>query len=325
MVRKSAAALAAGCSVVVKPSEETPLSALALAELGDQAGIPRGVFNVVTSDRVGTPVVGEEMCTNPTIQAVSFTGSCAVGKCLYEKCSGSVKRLTLELGGNAPFIVFPSADIDLTMRALNAAKFHNNGQTCIGANRVLVHSSRLQEVLERCERLLEGKKVGNGMEDGVELGPLINQSGVDKVTRHVTDAVSKGGKVLIGGKRIPGRGYFYEPTLITGLSQEMEVWREETFGPVIFVRSFETEEEAIQLANNVKEGLAAYIISSEYQQIFRVTSQLQFGIIGVNEGAIRSVVAPFGGVKESGFGREGGLQGLDEYLQYKFVCTGGLN
>ena len=181
-----------------------------------------------------------------------------MGKCLYEKCSGSVKRLTLELGGNAPFIIFPSADIDLTMRALNAAKFHNNGQTCIGANRVLVHSSRLQEVLERCERLVGGKKVGNGMEDGVELGPLINQSGVDKVTRHVTDAVSKGGKVLIGGKRIPGRGYFYEPTLITGLSQEMEVWREETFGPVIFVRSFETEEEAIQLANNVSHFVKIY-------------------------------------------------------------------
>ena len=178
-------------------------------------------------------------------------GSCAVGKWLYEKCSGSVKRLALELGGNAPFIVFPSADIELTMRALNIAKFRNNGQTCIAANRVLVHSSRVQEVLERCGQLLEGKRVGDGMEEGVELGPLINQSGLDKVTRHVTDAVAKGGEVLIGGKRVPGRGYFYEPTLVTGLSQEMDVWREETFGPVIFVRSFETEEEAIQLANSV--------------------------------------------------------------------------
>ena len=178
-------------------------------------------------------------------------GSCAVGKWLYKKCSDSVKRLTLELGGNAPFIVFPSADIELTMRALNLAKFRNSGQTCIAVNRVLVHSSRLQEVLERCVGLVEGKRVGDGMQEGVEIGPLINQSGLDKVTRHVTDAVSKGGEVLVGGKMIPGKGYFYEPTLVTGLSEEMEVWREETFGPVLFVRSFETEEEAIQLANNV--------------------------------------------------------------------------
>ncbi|KAI6661242.1 NAD-dependent succinate-semialdehyde dehydrogenase [Oopsacas minuta] len=322
-LRKTAAALAAGCTVVLKPSEETPLSALALAELGDRAGIPRGVFNVVTSDKSSTPAVGEEMCTNPDIQGLSFTGSCVVGKKLYKLCSSTVKKVTLELGGNAPFIIFPSADIEVVMRAINTTKFRNNGQTCISANRVLVHTSRIEEVLERCVDLIKGKRVADGLEEGAELGPLINQSAVDKVTRHITDGVEKGGEVLVGGDKI-GNGHFYQPTLLSGLTEDMDIWNEETFGPVIPVRAFDTEEEAIHLANNVKEGLAAYVMTTDYRQIHRVTPQLQYGLIGVNEGMISSVWTPFGGVKESGIGREGGLQGINEYLLYKFVSMGGL-
>ncbi|XP_053570773.1 succinate-semialdehyde dehydrogenase, mitochondrial isoform X1 [Bombina bombina] len=325
ITRKVGAALAAGCTVIVKPAEDTPLSALALAELAHQAGIPAGVFNVVPCSRQNAPTVGELLCTHPSVGKISFTGSTATGKILLRYAADSVKRVSMELGGHAPFIVFDSANVDQAAAGALASKFRNSGQTCVCSNRFLVqkgiHDAFVRKLSELMSREL---RVGNGFAEGVTQGPLINGKAVQKVEQHVSEAVSQGAHIETGGKRSSVGKNFFEPTLLSNVTTKMLCAREETFGPLAPVIKFDTEEEAMAIANSVSVGLAGYFYSQDPSQIWRVAERLEVGMVGVNEGLLSSVECPFGGVKQSGIGREGSKYGIDEYLEIKYVCIGGL-
>ncbi|KAF6073857.1 aldehyde dehydrogenase 5 family member A1 [Phyllostomus discolor] len=325
ITRKVGAALAAGCTVVVKPAEDTPFSALALAELALRAGVPPGVYNVVPCSRQKAKVVGEALCTDPLVSKISFTGSTATGKVLLHYAADSVKRVSMELGGLAPFIVFDSADVDQAVAGAMASKFRNSGQTCVCSNRFLVqrgvHDAFVAKLAEAMSTHL---RVGHGLEERTTQGPLINEKAVEKVEKHVRDALSKGATVVTGGKRHRLGRNFFEPTLLSHVTQDMLCSHEETFGPLAPVIKFDTEEEAVAIANATDVGLAGYFYSRDPAQIWRVAERLEVGMVGVNEGLISSVECPFGGVKQSGLGREGSKYGIDEYLEVKYVCFGGL-
>jgi succinate-semialdehyde dehydrogenase/glutarate-semialdehyde dehydrogenase len=322
ITRKVSPALAAGCTVVVKPAEDTPLSALALAELAERAGFPKGVLNIVTAK---DPVpVGTEMTSNPLVRMITFTGSTEVGKLLMEQAARTVKRVGMELGGNAPFIVFDDADLDRAVAGALASKFRNAGQTCVCANRFLVQDGIYDAFAEKLGQAVRTLKVGPGTESGVTVGPLINQAAVEKVEAHVADAVAKGAHVVMGGKRAALGGTFYEPTVLTGVTPKMLVSREETFGPVAPLFKFSTEEEAVRMANDTPFGLAAYFFTRDMGRCWRVAEALEYGIVGVNEGLTSTEIAPFGGFKESGIGREGSHHGIEEFVEIKYTLMGGL-
>ena len=321
ITRKAAPALAAGCPIVLKPAEATPFSALALAELAERAGVPPGVFSVVT----GSPrEIGGEMTSNPIVRKLSFTGSTAVGRLLMQQCAPTVKKLSLELGGNAPFIVFDDADLDAAVEGAMASKYRNSGQTCVCANRIYVQDGVYDVFAEKFVAAVAKLKVGNGADAGVTQGPLIDDKAVQKVEEHVADALAKGGRLLAGGKRHAlGHGCF-EPTVSADVTPAMRVAGEETFGPLAPLFRFQTDDEAIALANNTEFGLAAYFYSRDIGRIWRVAEGLESGMVGVNTGLISNEIAPFGGVKQSGLGREGSKYGLDEYLEIKYICLGGI-
>ncbi len=322
ITRKIAPALAAGCTVVLKPAEDTPLCALALAQLAMQAGFPPGVLNIVpASDPVA---VGRMLSTHPLVKKISFTGSTEVGKILMEQAASTVKRLSLELGGNAPVIVFDDADIDVAVNGTIASKYRNAGQTCVCANRIYVQRGIYGQFIEQYQHAVESLKVGNGTGEGVQIGPLINEEGVNKVKRLLYDATEKGATVLSGGKGHPAGDLFFEPTIITNCTAEMRLSAEEIFGPVSSVFVFDSEDEVIQLANDTKYGLAAYFFTRDLNRSWRVAERLAYGMIGINEGIISHPEAPFGGIKESGFGKEGSYHGIEEYLETKYVCIGGM-
>ena len=317
ITRKVAPALAAGCTVVVKPAEQTPLTALALAELAVQAGVPAGVFNVLTGDPVA---IGGELTANPTVRKLSFTGSTAVGRHLMAQCAPTVKKLSLELGGNAPFIVFDDADIDAAIEGALIAKYRNTGQTCVCANRFLVQSGIYERFATQFAARVSGLQVGPGDEAGVTQGPLINAAGLSKVIDHVADAQSLGARVLCGGAPHARGGNFYQPTVLADVSPAMRLAHEETFGPVAPLFRFETEAEAVALANATEFGLAAYVYTRDVSRCWRVGEALEYGMIGLNTGLISNEVAPFGGIKQSGIGREGSKYGIEEYLEIKYLC-----
>ncbi|ART63052.1 NAD-dependent succinate-semialdehyde dehydrogenase [Kushneria marisflavi] len=321
ITRKCAPALAAGCPIVIKPSELTPLSALALAVLAERAGFPPGVINIVTGLPEG---IGGELTANPVVRKLSFTGSTRVGRLLMRQCSEEIKRLSLELGGNAPLIVFDDADIELAVTGAMASKFRNAGQTCVCANRILVQSGIHDRFVERLEAAMSALQCGNGMDKGVTIGPLINDQAVEKVAAHIDDALSHGAQ-LICGNAPDGNGRQVVPTLLTGVTEAMRITREETFGPVAPIMRFGTEEEALRIANATPFGLAAYFFTENMRRAWRVGEALEFGMVGLNTGAISMEVAPFGGVKQSGLGREGARQGLDEYFEEKAFHMGGLS
>ena len=322
ITRKVSPALAAGCTVVVKPAEDTPLSALALAELAALAGIPKGVFNVVTCKN---PVaVGEELTSNPLVRMITFTGSTAVGKILYRQSAATVKKLGLELGGNAPFVVFDDADLDKALAGAMASKYRNAGQTCVCANRIFVQEGVYDEFARRLAVEVAKLKVGDGMHEGVTQGPLINDQAIAKVEEHVRDALAKGAKIALGGKRHERGGNFFEPTILTDVTSDMKVAHEETFGPVAPLFRFKDEDEVIRRANDVPAGLAAYFYTRDIGRAWRVGEALDYGIIGINEGVISNEVAPFGGVKESGLGREGSHHGIEEFVEMKYMLMGGV-
>ena len=322
ILRKAGPALAAGCSMVLKPASETPLSALALAELAERAGIPAGVFNVVHGP---AHEVGAVLTSHPDVRALTFTGSTAVGKLLAAQCAGTVKRTLLELGGNAPLIVFDDADIDLAVAGAMASKFRNAGQTCVCANRIIVQAGIHDEFVERLRQATAAIGVGSGLEPNVMQGPLITEAAVEKVERHVGDAVQRGARVVLGGKRHTLGKTFYEPTIITGATREMLLAREETFGPLAAVFKFSSEAEAVALANDTESGLSAYFFTRDLGRAWRLGEALEYGVVGINTGLISSEAAPFGGVKESGLGREGSRHGLDDYLELKYLCFEGLS
>ena len=321
ITRKAGPALAAGCAFVVKPAAETPYSALALAELAERAGIPAGIFSVVTGS---AREIGAEMTSNPTVRALSFTGSTEIGKLLMRQCADTVKKVGLELGGNAPFIVFDDADLDAAVAGAIASKYRNAGQTCVCANRLLVQDGIYDAFAAKLAEAVAKLNVGDGTADGVTTGPLINDAALAKVEEHVADAVGKGAKVLIGGKRHALGGNFYEPTLLRDVTTDMLITREETFGPVAPLFRFQTEEQAIAMANDTEFGLACYFYTRDIGRIWRVGEALEYGIVGINEGIISAAEAPFGGVKESGIGREGSSHGMDEYVEMKYMLMGGL-
>jgi succinate-semialdehyde dehydrogenase/glutarate-semialdehyde dehydrogenase len=321
ITRKIAPALAAGCTVVVKPAEQTPLSALAIAELAQRARLPAGVINVVTGDAA---TIGGELTSNPLVRKLSFTGSTEVGKLLMRQCANTVKKISLELGGNAPFIVFDDADLPAAIEGAIASKYRNTGQTCVCANRFLVQEGVYEEFTARLAQAVSALKVGEGFTPGVVQGPLIDRQALEKVESHVADAVGKGARVVIGGKRHPLGGTFYEPTILANATAEMTLAREETFGPVAPLFRFARDEDAIGLANDTEFGLAAYFYSRDNRRIWRTAERLEYGIVGVNTGVISTEVAPFGGMKESGIGREGSRHGIDEYLEIKYLALGGL-
>ena len=314
--------MAAGCTIVIKPAELTPLSALALAELAIRAGIPAGVINILTADADQSIVIGNALCASATVRHLSFTGSTEVGRILMSQCAPTVKKLALELGGHAPFIVFEDADIDAAVAGAVASKYRNSGQTCVCANRFYVHKSIHDAFVTKFSKAVESIKVGNGLEAGITQGPLIEQAALIKVERQVTDAISKGAKLVSGGKLSPLGGTFYEPTILSNISNDMAITYEETFGPVAPIMSFESDDEVVQLANNSQYGLASYFYSRDIGRIWKVAEALDYGIVGVNTGIISNEVAPFGGVKQSGLGREGSAYGMDEYLEMKYVCLG---
>jgi succinate-semialdehyde dehydrogenase/glutarate-semialdehyde dehydrogenase len=322
ITRKIAPALAAGCTVVCKPAGETPLSALALAELAQQAGMPPGVLNVITTSR--SAVVGEELSANPLVRALTFTGSTQVGKRLMQQASATLKKVALELGGNAPFIVFDDADLDQAVQGLMSSKFRNMGQTCICANRIFVQDGVHDDFTAKLRIEMDKLKLGNGLEDGVTQGPLINVEAIQKVERHVQDAVAQGAQLVLGGKQTTLGGTFYEPTLLTGVMPDMLMMQEETFGPVAGLVRFSTEDEVIRLANATPFGLAAYFYARDIGRVWRVAEALEAGMVGINEGMISTATVPFGGVKESGFGREGSRHGIDEFVGMKYILMGGL-
>ena len=320
--RKIAPALAAGCTVVCKPASETPLSAFAIVELAERAGVPAGVINIVAGI---TQEIGAEMTSNPIVRKLTFTGSTAVGKMLIEQCAGTVKRMSMELGGNAPFIVFDDADLDEAIKGAMICKFRNAGQTCVCANRFLVQDGIYEDFAARFKEATAGLKIGQGTDEAVTVGPLINEKAANDVIGFVEDAVAKGAKIAIGGGRSDLGTRFIEPTILTEVSDDMRVFREEIFGPVAPLFRFKTEEEAIAMANDTEFGLAAYFYSRDIGRIWRVAEALEYGIVGINEGLISNEMAPFGGVKESGQGREGSKYGLDDYLEIKYMCIGGID
>ena len=320
ITRKVGPALAAGCPVVVKPAGQTPLSALAVAELGQRAGLPPGVLNIITAARSAD--IGKVLCESDVVRHLSFTGSTAVGRLLAAQCAPTVKKLSLELGGNAPFIVFDDADIDAAVDGALVSKYRNGGQTCVCANRLYVQDAVYDTFVERLAAKVKGIKVGNGFDLGVTQGPMIDDNAIAKIEQHVADATAKGAKVLTGGKRLHGR--FFEPTVLGEATGEMLCAREETFGPVAPVFRFKTEAEAIALANDTEFGLAAYFYSRDIGRIFRVAEALESGMVGVNTGLISTAEVPFGGVKQSGLGREGSRHGIEDYLEIKYLCLGGI-
>jgi succinate-semialdehyde dehydrogenase / glutarate-semialdehyde dehydrogenase len=321
ITRKAGAALAAGCTVVCKPASQTPYSALAIAELAHRAGLPAGALNVITGD---TQAIGDELCANPVVRKLSFTGSTEVGRLLMAKCAPTLKRLSMELGGNAPFIVFDDADLDAAVEGCIASKFRHAGQTCVCANRIYVQQGVLDDFSGRLAKRLATFRVGPGIDEGVTTGPLIDGRAVAKVEEHVADAIAHGARVLAGGKRHALGGNFFEPTLIAGVTEEMRIAREETFGPVAPLFPFRDEADVLRMANATEYGLAGYFYSRDLGRVFRVAEALQVGMVGVNVGIISNEVGPFGGIKQSGFGREGSRYGIEDYLDKKYVCVGGM-
>lgn len=321
ITRKAGPALAAGCTVVLKPASQTPYSALALAELGERAGIPRGVFNVVTGSATE---IGGELTANPTVRKLSFTGSTEIGKLLMAQCAATVKKMSLELGGNAPFIVFDDADLDAAVEGAMASKYRNTGQTCVCVNRILVQDSVYDAFTAKLSAAVKKLRPAPGLEAGATQGPLIDEKAVLKVQEHIDDAVAKGARVVVGGHRHALGGRFFEPTLLADVTTEMLLSREETFGPVAPLFRFKTEQEAIELANATEFGLAAYFYGRDIARVWRVAEGLESGMVGINTGLISTEVAPFGGVKESGIGREGSKYGLEEFLEVKYLCFGGI-
>ncbi len=321
ITRKAAPAFAAGCAMVLKPSELTPFSAIAMAVLAEEAGLPAGLFSVVTGDAVP---IGGVMTSSPTVRKLTFTGSTGVGSKLYEQCAPTVKKLGLELGGNAPFIVFDDADLDAAVEGAILSKFRNNGQTCVCANRIYVQAGVYDAFAEKLAAKVASLPVGNGADDGVVFGPLINDAAVKKVTRHIADATRKGAKVALGGKPHALGGTFYEPTVLMGVTSDMAVATEETFGPVAPLFKFDTEGEVVAAANATEFGLASYFYSRDIARVWRVSEGLEYGMVGVNTGHVSTAEAPFGGVKSSGLGREGARQGLDDFMEMKYICMGGI-
>ncbi|MFS2099233.1 NAD-dependent succinate-semialdehyde dehydrogenase [Variovorax sp. Varisp85] len=320
ITRKVAPALAAGCTVVIKPAELTPLTALAAAELAMRAGIPAGVLNVLTADSANSIAIGKALCESDVVRHLSFTGSTEVGRILMSQCAPTVKKLSLELGGNAPFLVFDDADVDSAVDGAMASKYRNAGQTCVCANRLYVQDGIYDAFVEKFAAKVKALKVGNGFEDGVVQGPLIEDAALDKVQRHVDDAVAKGGKVLAGGHRMQGQ--FFEPTVVAEATSDMLCAREETFGPFAPVFRFKTEQDGIDAANNTEFGLASYFYTRDVGRIFRVAEALEYGMVGINAGVIATEHVPFGGVKQSGLGREGSHHGMDDYVEIKYLCLG---
>lgn len=322
ITRKAAPALAVGCTMVVKPDAQTPLSAFALAVLAERAGVPKGVFSVVNGAAAAD--IGAEMTSNPIVKKVTFTGSTRVGKLLMAQSAATVKRASMELGGNAPFIVFDDADLDAAVRGALASKYRNAGQTCVCVNRILAQDSIYDTFVTKLADAVRAMKVGDGFSDGVTIGPMINSAAVAKAEQHVADAVAKGAKVVVGGARHEQGAHFYQPTVLADATPDMLIFREETFGPVAPVFRFKNEEEAVRLANNTEFGLASYFYGRDIGRIWRVAEALEYGMVGINEGLISTEIAPFGGVKESGSGREGSRYGADDYLEIKYLCMGGI-
>ena len=322
ITRKVSPALAAGCTVVIKPAEATPLSAFALAELADRAGFPAGVLNVVTGD---APSIGGEMCANPIVRKISFTGSTEVGRLLMKQAAPTIKKISLELGGNAPFIVFDDADLDAAAEGAIVSKYRNAGQTCVCANRFFVHEKVYDAFAQKLAVKVGALKVGRGTEPGVTQGPLINADAVAKVEEHLADAKARGAKVAIGGTRHALGGTFYQPTVLTGVTPDMQIFREETFGPVAPLIAFKDDAEVVELANRSEFGLASYFYSRDIGRIWRVAEALEYGMVGVNTGLITTEVAPFGGMKQSGLGREGSKYGIEEFVEVKYICFGGVD
>jgi succinate-semialdehyde dehydrogenase / glutarate-semialdehyde dehydrogenase len=322
ITRKVSPALAAGCTVVIKPAEATPFSAFALAELADRAGFPHGVLNVVTGD---APSIGGEMCANAIVRKISFTGSTEVGRLLMKQAAPTIKKISLELGGNAPFIVFDDADLDAAAEGAIVSKYRNAGQTCVCANRFFVHEKVYDAFAQKLAVKVGALKVGRGTEPGVTQGPLINADAVAKVEEHLADAKARGAKVAIGGTRHALGGTFYQPTVLTGVTPDMQIFREETFGPVAPLIAFKDDAEVIELANRSEFGLASYFYSRDIGRIWRVAEALEYGMVGVNTGLITTEVAPFGGMKQSGLGREGSKYGIEEFVEVKYICFGGVD
>jgi len=327
ITRKVAPALAAGCPVIIKPAELTPLTALAAAELAIRAGIPAGVLNMITADSDNSIAVGKVLCASDVVRHISFTGSTEVGRILMAQSAPTVKKMSLELGGNAPFIVFEDADIDSAVEGAFASKYRNAGQTCVCSNRFYVQEAVYDEFVTKFAARVQTAKVGNGFEDGVNQGPLIEEAALTKVQRHVDDAVAKGGRVLVGGKRLSslGSGQFFEPTVVADATPDMLCAKEETFGPFAPVFKFKTEQEAIDAANNTEFGLASYFYSRDVGRIFRVSEALEYGMVGINVGILATEHVPFGGVKQSGLGREGSHHGMDDYVEIKYLCLGDIH
>jgi succinate-semialdehyde dehydrogenase/glutarate-semialdehyde dehydrogenase len=322
ITRKCAPALAAGCPVVIKPAAETPLSALAIAELADQAGIPKGIINVIVG--TNSSEIGLALTDSKIVRKLSFTGSTAVGKILTRNCADTMKKVSMELGGNAPFIVFDDADLDAAVAGAMISKFRNTGQTCVCTNRFLVQEGIYEEFVKRLADAVKTLNVGNGMDEGVNQGPLISLKALDKVKDHLSDAVDRGAVIVAGGKPHQNGGTMFEPTVVSNVDSSMKIASEETFGPLAPIFKFSTEQEAIDMANNTEFGLASYFFTNDINRIWRVSEALEYGMVGVNEGVISNEVAPFGGVKESGLGREGSHYGIDDFLELKYICMGGL-
>jgi succinate-semialdehyde dehydrogenase/glutarate-semialdehyde dehydrogenase len=321
ITRKVAPGLAAGCTIVLKPAEQTPYSALALAELAERAGFPKGVLNIITGD---APAIGGELCANPAVRKISFTGSTEVGRLLMKQAAPTVKKISLELGGNAPFIVFDDADVDAAVEGAIVSKYRNTGQTCVCANRLFVQDGIYDRFAAKLAEKVKAFKVGAGTEAGVVQGPLIDSAALKKVEEHVADALSAGAKAVTGGKRHSLGGTYYEPTVLAGVTDKMKIFREETFGPVAPLFRFKTDDEVVELANRTEYGLAAYFYTRDVGRAWRVAEQLEYGMVGVNTGLVTTEVAPFGGVKQSGLGREGSKYGCDEFVEVKYICMGGV-
>lgn len=322
ITRKAGPALAAGCTIVIKPAAETPLCALALAALAEEAGIPAGVINIITSHQAAA--VGDELCQNPVVRKLSFTGSTRIGKLLMRQCADTMKRVSLELGGNAPFIVFDDADLDAAVAGALASKYRNAGQTCVCANRILVQSSVYDAFAEKLTAAVKAFKVGDGMSEGTQIGPLINPAAASKVAELVNQARDAGARVLLGGEAHPAGPLFYQPTILGEVKGDNPILQEEIFGPVAPLVRFDSEEQAIALANDTPYGLAAYFYGRDIARVWRVAERLEYGMVGINEGIISTELAPFGGIKESGLGREGAAEGLEEYLETKYLCFGAI-